>query len=167
MIEKGGKVTLASVELVLDLSQKQARAQALRESLSTGWLAGLTLTKLTLPITERRREVEDAANRLNRALGRYESAVGDANQAVRAALMRSLMDDDDGTDDREAIWQAGYKAATEDDPTPPGSPPVIKSLLRDIRLRLAADAEDEHDRMDVVSEPTKALLRRVRDALGE
>ena len=95
MIEKGGKVTLGSVELVLDLSQKHARAQALRESLNTGWLAGLTLTKLTLPITERRREVEDAANRLNRALGRYENAVGDANQTVRAAIMRALMDDDD------------------------------------------------------------------------
>ena len=137
MIEKGGKVTLGSVELVLDLSQKQARARALRESLSTGWLAGLTLTKLTLPITERRREVEDAVNRLNRALARYEDAVGDVNQTVRAALMRVLMDDDD------------------------------KSLLRDIRLRLEADAEDEDDRMSFVSEPTKALLRRVQDALGE
>ena len=140
MIEKGGKVTLGSVELVLDLSQKHARAQALRESLNTGWLAGLTLTKLTLPITERRREVEDAVNRLNRALARYEDAVGDVNQTVRAALMRVLMDDDDGTG---------------------------KSLLRDIRLRLEADAEDEDDRMSFVSEPTKALLRRVQDALGE
>ena len=142
MIEKGGKVTLGSVELVLDLSQKQARAQALRESLNTGWLAGLTLTKLTLPISERRHEVEDAANRLNRALARYEDAVRDANQTVRAALMRTLMDDDD------------------DDKT-------VQSLLRDIRVRLDEDAADEHDRMDVVTEPTKALLRRVRDALGE
>ena len=140
MIEKGGKVTLGSVEPVLDLSQKHARAQVLRESLNTGWLAGLTLTKLTLPITERRREVEDAVNRLNRALARYEDAVGDVNQTVRAALMRVLMDDDDGTG---------------------------KSLLRDIRLRLEADAEDEDDRMSFVSEPTKALLRRVQDALGE
>ena len=95
MIEKGGKVTLGSVELVLDLSQKHARAQALRDSLRTGWMAGLALTKLTLPIQERRHEVEDAANRLHRALARYEETVGDVNQTVRSAIMRALMEDND------------------------------------------------------------------------
>ncbi len=91
----------------------------------------------------------------------YRDALGTARDRAQAeikAASAAIIDgDDDGTDEREAIWQAGYTAAGED----------VRVLLRDIKRRLDDDAEDEYDRTHMVSEQTKDLTKRVEGALHD
>lgn len=89
------------------------------------------------------------------ALGASRDRASAEIKAARAALEGI----DDGTDSREAIWQAGYQAAVADRSR------AVRSLLVDIRQRLDEDAHDEQDRLDAVSEQTQSLLRRVKALL--
>ena len=143
------------MDQLLALERVRAKAESIRHSLSTGWMAGIPATPLTTRIMDARTEVTQATNSLQGALARYENAVSGALMALRDRTVEALSDD--GTDERESVWQAGYAAVGED----------AKVLLRDIKLRLDEDAHDERDRMDDVSEQTKDLLRRVEGALHD
>ena len=142
------------VSQLLALSRSQAKAEHVRHNLRVGWMAGIALDPV---ITEARREIETMTNRLHKALHRYEDAVREAGDKLRERINERRAVADNGADAREAIWQAGYKAAGED----------AKVLLGDIKLRLDEDAHDERDRMDAVSEQTRDLLRRLESALLE
>ena len=100
-------------------------------------------------------DAEEARVPWRDALGASRDRASAEIKAARAVLEGI----DDGTDSREAIWQAGYQAAVADRSR------AVRSLLEDIRRRLDEDAHDELDRLDAVSEQTQSLLRRVKALL--
>lgn len=134
------------------LAQQQAQALMMRHGLRVNWLT--VSTEVTTRIREARREVEDAVHRARNALKRYADATGEAAAAYQGRIVDGL-DESDAADEREAIWQAGYQASTED------RSKAVRGLLADIKVRLLEDADGERDRMDAVSEQTQSLLRRV------